>query len=47
MTENRRETASLGVVEVPADELWGTQPQRSPEHFSICKDPIPRDMITA
>jgi fumarate hydratase class II len=34
MTEVRRETDSLGQVEVPADKLWGAQTQRSLEHFS-------------
>ena len=47
MTEFRKETDSLGVVEVPADKLWGAQTQRSLEHFSIGKDLIPREMITA
>ena len=47
MTEVRRETDSLGVVEVPADKLWGAQTQRSLEHFSIGHDLIPREMITA
>src|ERR1700686_4456451 len=47
MTNMRRETDSLGVVEVPADKLWGAQTQRSLEHFSIGKDLIPREMITA
>jgi fumarate hydratase class II len=47
MTKVRRETDSLGVVEVPADRLWGAQTQRSLEHFSIGKDLIPREMITA
>jgi fumarate hydratase, class II len=47
MTEMRQETDSLGVVEVPADKLWGAQTQRSLEHFSIGKDLIPREMITA
>src|SRR3974377_522493 len=46
MTEIRRETDSLGVVEVPADKLWGAQTQRSLEHFSIGQDLIPREMIT-
>jgi fumarate hydratase class II len=27
--------------------LWGAQTQRSLEHFSIGKDLIPREMITA
>jgi fumarate hydratase, class II len=47
MTEIRRETDSLGAVEVPADKLWGAQTRRSLEHFSIGQDLIPREMITA
>src|SRR5215468_669401 len=47
MVEMRKETDSLGVVEVPADKLWGAQTQRSLEHFSIGTDLIPREMITA
>jgi fumarate hydratase class II len=47
MTDFRKETDSLGEVEVPADKLWGAQTQRSLEHFSIGKDLIPREMIAA
>src|SRR5436309_2419870 len=47
MTEVRTETDSMGVVDVPADRLWGAQTQRSLEHFSIGQDLIPREMITA
>jgi fumarate hydratase, class II len=47
MPEYRTETDSLGEVKVPADKLWGAQTQRSLEHFSIGKDLIPREMITA
>src|SRR6266851_2473782 len=47
MADMRKESDSLGVVEVPADKLWGAQTQRSLEHFSIGKDLIPREMITA
>ncbi|MDZ4743225.1 MAG: class II fumarate hydratase [Verrucomicrobiota bacterium] len=43
----RHETDSMGGVDVPADKLWGAQTQRSLEHFSIGKDLIPREMITA
>ena len=43
----RKETDSLGSVNVPADKLWGAQTQRSLEHFSIGHDLIPREMITA
>ena len=46
MTDVRKESDSLGVVEVPADKLWGAQTQRSLEHFSIGKDLMPREMIT-
>jgi len=45
--KTRKESDSLGDVEVPADKLWGAQTQRSLEHFSIGKDLIPREMITA
>src|SRR5882762_8852379 len=41
----RKESDSLGEVDVPADKLWGAQTQRSLEHFSIGKDLIPREMI--
>jgi len=47
MADLRKETDSLGIVEVPADKLWGAQTQRSLEHFSIGKDLMPREMITA
>src|ERR1700685_4292114 len=47
MTGIRKETDSLGEVDVPAEKLWGAQTQRSLEHFSIGKDLIPREMITA
>src|SRR5262252_10820386 len=47
MSNMRQESDSLGVVEVPADKLWGAQTQRSLEHFSIGKDLIPREMINA
>ena len=45
--ETRQETDSLGVVEVPADKLWGAQTQRSLVHFSIGTDLMPREMITS
>ena len=47
MPEYRTETDSLGEVKVPGDRLWGAQTQRSLEHFSIGKDLMPREMITA
>jgi len=47
MADVRKESDSLGIVEVPSDKLWGAQTQRSLEHFSIGHDLIPREMITA
>jgi fumarate hydratase, class II len=47
MGSMRKETDSLGVVEVPEDKLWGAQTQRSLEHFSIGRDLMPRELITA
>ena len=43
----RKETDSLGEVEVPSDKLWGAQTQRSLEHFNIGQDLMPREMIAA
>jgi fumarate hydratase class II len=43
----RKETDSLGEVDVPALKLWGAQTQRSLEHFSIGHDLMPREMIAA
>src|ERR1035438_9210763 len=47
LTGIRKESDSLGEVEVAADKLWGAQTQRALEHFSIGKDLIPREMIGA
>ena len=46
-TPMRKESDSLGEVDVPADRLWGAQTQRSLQHFSIGKDLIPVEMISA
>jgi fumarate hydratase, class II len=47
MSEFRKETDSLGAIDVPADKLWGAQTQRSLEYFSIGKDLMPAEMINA
>src|SRR6202040_1140967 len=47
MAGMRQERDSMGVVEVPEDKLWGAQTQRSLEYFSIGRDLMPREMITA
>src|SRR6476659_10706226 len=38
----RKETDSLGEIEVPADHYWGAQTQRSLIHFSIGDDRMPK-----
>ena len=47
MTGMRIETDSLGEIEVPADRLWGAQTQRSLKYFSIGRDLMPGEMISA
>ena len=47
MAGTRKETDSLGKIDVPADKLWGAQTQRSLKHFSIGADLMPREMIPA
>jgi fumarate hydratase class II len=43
----RRETDSLGQVDVSADKLWGAHTRRSLEHLSLGQHLILREMITA
>jgi fumarate hydratase class II len=47
MIDIRKETESLGVVAVSGDKLWCAQTKRSLEHFSIGKDLMPRELISA
>src|ERR1700751_1418873 len=47
MSNIRKEMDSLSEINVAADMLCGAQTQRSLEHFSIGKDLMPREMITA
>ncbi|MGO9831618.1 MAG: class II fumarate hydratase [Myxococcaceae bacterium] len=47
MNDVRKETDSLGEVEVPANRLWGAQTQRSLQYFNIGTDLMPREMIEA
>lgn len=37
-TGTRRETDSMGEIDVPANHYWGAQTQRSLIHFSIGDD---------
>ena len=47
MNNIRIESDALGNIEVPADKLWGAQTQRSLKYFSIGRELMPREMITA
>jgi len=44
---HRRETDSMGEIEVPADRYWGAQTQRSLVHFSIGDDRMPKPLYHA
>ena len=46
-TGMRRETDSMGAIEVPTDKYWGAQTERSLLHFNIGDDRMPRSMIRA
>ena len=46
-TGTRRETDSMGAIDVPADRYWGAQMQRSLIHFSIGDDRMPKAVYHA
>ncbi|KNY21679.1 class II fumarate hydratase [Methylobacterium sp. ARG-1] len=46
-TGMRRETDSMGEIDVPADRYWGAQTQRSLQHFSIGDDRMPKRVYHA
>jgi fumarate hydratase class II len=46
-TGMRRETDSMGEIEVAADRYWGAQTQRSLVHFSIGDDRMPKAVYHA
>jgi fumarate hydratase, class II len=43
----RKETDSMGEIEVPADRYWGAQTQRSLIHFAIGDDRMPKQLYHA
>ncbi|WP_420888647.1 lyase family protein, partial [Chromobacterium amazonense] len=43
----RAERDSFGLIDVPADALWGAQTQRSLAHFHISNEKMPRELILA
>ena len=44
---SRTERDSFGPIEVPAEQLWGAQTQRSLEHFHISTERMPPELIHA
>jgi fumarate hydratase class II len=46
-TGTRKESDSLGEVEVPANRYWGAQTQRSLQHFTIGRDRMPEEVYHA
>ena len=47
MAANRIEKDSMGPIDVPADQLWGAQTQRSLEHFRISVEKMPVALVHA
>ena len=45
--KTRKETDSMGAIEVPADRYYGAQTARSLIHFDIGRDVMPRELIRA
>ncbi len=43
----RKETDSMGEIEVPADHYWGAQTERSLIHFVIGDDRMPKRLYHA
>lgn len=46
-TGTRRETDSMGEIDVPAEHYWGAQTQRSLLHFALGNDRMPLPLIHA
>ena len=47
MTTTRQEKDTFGLIEVPADKLWGAQTQRSLLNFDISGEKQPQEIIHA
>ena len=43
--QTRRETDSMGSIDVPSDRYWGAQTQRSIRYFSIGRDKMPLEVV--
>jgi fumarate hydratase class II len=46
-SRTRIESDSMGAIEVPTDQYWGAQTQRSVKYFNIGTDRIPDEVIQA
>ena len=46
-TPTRKETDSMGAIDVPSNRYWGAQTQRSLIHFDIGEDRMPPELIRA
>ncbi|WP_420106308.1 class II fumarate hydratase [Herbaspirillum huttiense] len=44
---HRMERDTFGLIEVPADRLWGAQTERSLHHFHISTERMPAELIVA
>ena len=47
MSSTRKESDSMGEIDVAADRYWGAQTERSLHHFNIGSEHFPRPMIRA
>ena len=47
MAEGRVERDTFGLIDVPAEHLWGAQTQRSLQHFHISSERMPPELIVA
>jgi fumarate hydratase, class II len=47
MSRKRKESDSLGSIEVPGDKYWGAQTQRSIENFPIGNEKMPIELVHA
>lgn len=47
ISRTRTETDSIGVIQVPSDNLWGAQTQRSLENFPIGTERMPLEIVRA
>ncbi|HEY2213540.1 MAG TPA: class II fumarate hydratase [Acidimicrobiales bacterium] len=47
MATTRRESDSMGEIDVPSDRYWGAQTQRSLHHFDIGNETMPLPLVRA